>query len=107
MRMLVGVWNSHDSAMISNVTHSACGRPGSLSVARQLANPLGVITPRVSHVVKLRPRTPSSGTMPNATNIASAGNAIHATRPWPPAVDADRVVRADDTAAGATMVTCR
>ena len=74
-RMLIGVWNAHDSAMIRNVTHRACGRPGSDSTARQLTSPVKWIAPRPSQDVKLRTRTPTSGTSANNTKNASAGSA--------------------------------
>ena len=40
-----------------------------------------------SHDVKLRNRTPRSGTTPNATKTSRAGSAIHATEPLRPPVE--------------------
>ena len=92
--------------MIRNVTHSACGRPGSVSTEVQLVRPDGVMTPMPSHVVKERPTTPTSGMTPKATKTMSAGSAIHATeelRPAPETVEGT-VVRAPG---GASAVTAR
>src|SRR5829696_2663061 len=82
MSRLSGVCTSHVSAMISKVTQSACGRPGSVRVARQLVRPDGLIAPIPSQVVKDRARTPRSGTTPNMTNMTRAGSAIQVMDDW-------------------------
>src|SRR4051812_12735592 len=83
--MLSGVCTSQDSAMIRNVTQSACGRPGSPSTDTQFANPAGVISPSPSQLVKLSASTPTSGTRPNAVKTASAGSTSQPSDRWPPA----------------------
>ena len=82
--MLIGVWNSQDSAMIRNVTRSAWGSPGSESTARQLVRPDGWMVPMPSQVVKLSSSTPTSGMTPKTTKNTSAGTASHLERPLPP-----------------------
>src|SRR5215218_8569539 len=103
--MLSGVWTAHDRAMTTNVTQIACGRPGSLRTARQLAKPAGRITPMPSQDVKLRAMTPSSGTTANATNTSRAGRAIQVNDPLrPPRAVVGRVAGG---AGGARAVTAR
>jgi hypothetical protein len=104
-RRLNGVCTSHDRAMIRNVTQSACGRPGSVSTERQLAKPAGRITPMPSHDVKLRSRTPTSGTTANATKTSRAGTAIQAREPLRMPREVAR--RATGATGGATTVTAR
>src|ERR671933_2429330 len=92
MRMLIGVWMIQVKIMILKVTQSACGRAGSVSIARQLVNPDGWIVEEMPfHVVKDRASTPSSGMMPKTVNMSSAGSDIQVTlapltAPPPPAV---------------------
>jgi len=75
--MLIGVWTSHERNMISKVTQMAWDRPGLPITAFQLDSPSYSIAPMPSHRVKLRPSTPSSGTMPKATKKSSAGSTSH------------------------------
>ena len=91
--------------MILNVTQSAWGRPGSLRVERQLSRPAGFITPMPSHDVKLRSRTPTSGTTANATNTSRAGTAIQAREPLRLPREVVRLV--PGAAGGASVVTAR
>jgi hypothetical protein len=105
IRIDSGVCTAHDSTMTRNVTHRACGRPGSLSVAFQLVRPDGWISPIPSQVVKLNASTPTSGITPNPMNIASAGNAIQATGPLPPPAAPTDVFTG--TTGGASVVICR
>src|SRR5689334_14094693 len=86
--MLAGVWTAQESAVIRNVTHSACGRPGSLSTARQLSSPVSLISPSVSQEVKLSSRTPTSGISAKAAKTTSAGVASHGRTPPPRALGA-------------------
>jgi hypothetical protein len=104
-RMLSGVCTAHDRAMTTNVTKSACGRPGSVSSARQLSKPAGRITPMPSHDVKLRSRTPTSGTTANATNTSRAGSAIQVREPL--RLPCEVVRRVSGRAGGASVVTAR
>src|SRR5215212_974936 len=102
MSRLSGVCTSQVSAMISKVTQSACGRPGSARVARQLVRPDGLIAPMPSQVVKDRASTPSSGTTPNTTNMNSAGSTIQVRDPCrvPPGPDSARSGPVSCSAAG-------
>src|SRR3954469_3682228 len=102
MRMDSGVWTAHDKTITSKVTHRACGRPGSDSVAFQLLSPDGWMAPMPSQVVKLNASTPTSGMTPKQTNMASAGSAIHATASVRPAVTA--AVWPTGTVDGASVV---
>src|SRR5688572_10176300 len=103
--MEIGVCTTQDSAMIRKVTQIVCGSPGSVSVAFQLVKPDGWISPIPSHVVKLKARTPSRGTTPNARNIRNAGTAIHTTEPLrPPLEVVDSFTRATG---GASVVIYR
>ncbi len=101
MRMLAGVWTAQDAAMTRKVIHNACGRPGSLSTARQLSNPAGWISPSPSHAVKLSTRTPISGITPKATKNSRAGRASQLREPPP------RPAFAEGRVAVATALTCR
>ncbi len=73
--MLIGVWNSQERIINTNVTSIACGRPGSLSASRQLVRPDGWIAPMPSQLQKLSSTTPISGINPNAMKKNSAGSA--------------------------------
>ncbi|BFO16245.1 hypothetical protein SHKM778_26330 [Streptomyces sp. KM77-8] len=75
--MLSGVCTIQDTAITRNVTHRACGSPGSVSTARQLVSPVGRMAPIPSQVVKLRAKTPRSGTTANPVKTSSAGAASH------------------------------
>src|SRR5512132_302575 len=103
--MLSGVCTAHDRAVTTNVTQSAWYRLGSVRTDRQLAKPAGRITPMPSHDVKLRSRTPTSGTTANATKMSRAGSAIQMRAPLrlPP----DVVGRVAGGAGGASVVTAR
>src|SRR5262245_25312429 len=103
IRMDSGVCTSHEMAMISNVTHSACGSSGSDNSPPQLVGPDAWMAPRPSQVVKLSASTPSSGTRPKARNINSAGSAIQAT-PLRPPLTVDVLDAFTRTAGGASDV---
>src|SRR4051812_5827052 len=79
--MLNGVWTAQDATITRNVTQRACGSPGSVSTARQLSSPDGMMAPIPSHVVKLSANTPTSGMTAKPTKNTRAGAASHGRMP--------------------------
>src|SRR6476659_3668299 len=88
-RIESGVCASQDSAMITKVIQSACGRPGSVRTDFQLSSPLnGTFWVRPLQEEKLSTRTPTSGMRPKIVNATSAGHAIQETDALRPPLDA-------------------
>ena len=67
--------------MIFAVTSSALPVTGSVRTVVQLDNPSSLISPRPSHEVKLRNKTPISGMMAKSRKKARAGAASHPDGP--------------------------